>query len=230
MNKTLSSFVVATGLTAVSYALGEYYKWIDPTTTPFMLWLEIFSVWTSYSCTFLCIYQSRINYLIGAVSVAALGLLFYYKSDFASLALQTWLFPALLYGWFRWGPDLNTRPVTTLSLDWTLTAYAGVTAFIYGLCYWINNYMGGSMASLDAAILVLSILAQFMMDNKKLENWFVWIVVDIISVYEYAGQGMPILAIQMGLFGLNAVWGLYEWRKTQIASRVALKNTTFVAS
>lgn len=211
MKNQIISIVISIVATALSYGIGYAVGW-----TTEINWLEAFAVFTSYWCTVLCVYQSRSNYLIGAVSVAALGLLFWQQALYSSMALQIWLFPAMLYGWLRWGPDLDTRPVTTLAFNWTLLMYAGVTGVVYAACYYINNAMGGTMAYLDASILVLSILAQFLLDNKKLENWYIWILVDIISVYEYSTTGLYIVAMQMGLFILNAGWGYYEWKQTQI--------------
>jgi len=209
VKNNLIAFLISAILTSISYFLGLLFHWVE--TPPF---LELFSVFTSYWCTYLCVFQSRLNYPIGAVSVASLGLLFYQQSLYASMALQLWLFPAMLYGWLRWGPDKSTRKVTRLRLDWWLAAYAGFTFGIYLICYWLNFSLSGEMPALDSSILILSILAQFLMDNKKIENWGVWLIVDIISTYEYAGQGLPVLSIQMALFGLNALWGWYEWRKT----------------
>jgi len=204
------SAVVATVLTYISYALGIHYAWIDS-----LNWLEIAAVWTSYSCTYLCVFQSRSNYPIGALSVVLLGILFYEQKLFGSMALQIYLFPTLLYGWWRWGPDKVTRPVTHLGFDlWTL-GYGLLTLAAFGITYETSTYFDGNAAVLDSSIFAGSILGQFLLDNKKMENWWVWILVDIVSVYEYTGQGLFVVAIQMGLFILNAVWGLYEWNKTK---------------
>ncbi len=195
-------------LSAASYGVGLYFSWITEVN-----WLEAFSVFTSYYCTYLCVFQSRWNYPIGAISVAALCLLFYEQNLLSSMALQVYLFPTLLYGWFRWRPDADTRPVTFIQIEWW-AVYIVWTVVVGYICALVNIHFGGSNTFSDTSILVFSILAQFMLDNKKLENWFVWIGVDIISVFLYWNQDLKILAIQMGLFALNAVWGLYMWYKT----------------
>ena len=209
MFHTLMSVFIATVLTAISYCAGLQFHFIKEIN-----WLEVFSVWTSYSCTYLCVVQSRINYPIGAVSVAALCALFWTQSLYSSMILQIYLFPAMLYGWFRWGKDDDTRPVTRVGFDWWLAAYIAVPAIVYTICYYSTTSLGGVGTQWDSAILVLSILAQFLMDNKKIENWIIWLIVDIISVILYWNQGLQVLSIQMGLFGFNAIWGFYEWYKT----------------
>lgn len=197
--------VVAIVLTAISYGAGLYFNWITEVS-----WLEAFSVFTSYWCTYLCVFQSRFNYIIGAISVAALCFLFYEQKLFSSMVLQIYLFPTLAYGWWFWGKDTNTRPVTLVDLK-NYPIYLMVTIFVAFLCVDLNIMFGGVNPFWDTSILVMSILAQFLMDRKKLENWIVWIAVDIVSVFLYWNQDLKILAIQMGIFGLNAILGLIIW-------------------
>lgn len=208
MKNQIVSIVLGLLLTVVSYGVGLWTGWITEVN-----YLEAFSVFTSFWCTFLCVFQMRFNYVIGAISVAALCVLFYQQSLFASMVLQVYLFPTLLYGWFRWGKDDETRPVTYVTWK-MIPVYLGLTAIVGIVCAYANLWLGGQNAFWDTSILVLSILAQFLLDNKKMENWVIWILVDIISVWVYWNQDLKILAIQMGLFGLNAVWGLYMWNKT----------------
>jgi nicotinamide mononucleotide transporter len=204
------SLLIASLLTGFSYMFGVYFKFIKE-----LNWLEIFAVWTSYSCTYLCVVQSRFNYIVGVVSVIALAALFYQQSLFGSMALQFYLIPWLIYGWFRWGSDLNTKPVENIGGDWVTYLAAIAIPIVLGTTILISNHFDGSFVILDSIIFALSVSAQFLLDNKKLENWIIWIIVDIISVWEYWEQGLYVVAIQMGLFILNAVWGYYEWNKTR---------------
>ena len=206
--------IVGAVLTTISYGLGLSFHWIDTVN-----WLEAFSVFTSFWCTYLCVFQSRFNYVIGIVSVVSLLALFYQQSLFSSMTLQIYLIPTLVIGWYMWGKDKATKPVEFVkpSVWFVYLVLTGIVGFI---SMQVNTYFGGVNALWDTVILVLSILAQFLLDRKKMENWLIWIVVDIISVFVYWNGGLQILAIQMGLFGLNAVWGLYEWWKTYEPSTI----------
>jgi len=199
-------------LTAVSYAIGFHFGWIKSAGL-----LELFSVWTSFWCTYLCVKQSRSNYIIGVISVIALGVLFYQQNLLASMALQIYLVPTLVYGWFLWRRDTHTRPVRHLRFGWSLLGYAALVLIAYSSLLGINNWLHGSGTIWDTMIFTFSVLAQWMLDRKVFENWLVWIVVDIISVVLYWHMGLQVLAIQMGLFGLNALWGMAEWRSNRSA-------------
>ena len=201
----LNSLWIAALATGISYVAGFAFGWTHSVNP-----LEAFAVYTSYSCTYLCVKERRFNYPIGALSTAAYCLLFWQQGLYASMALNAYLTPALLYGWFRWKADANTRPVTLLQWRW-IFGYLAVTAVAFVGALWINDALGGSFAITDSIILVGSILAQFLMDNKKVENWIVWFAVDVIAVWEYFASGLAIAGLQYVFFLANAGWGLAMW-------------------
>jgi nicotinamide mononucleotide transporter len=129
------------------------------------------------------------------------------------MALNVYLVPTLIYGWFIWGKDENTKPVEFVS--WKMwPVYLGVTALTYLILYAITTKMNATLAYMDSFLLVGSILAQWLMDRKKIENWLIWTIVNVVSIYTYWEAGLVVLAIQFIFFLLNAFWGLYEWRRS----------------
>jgi nicotinamide mononucleotide transporter len=209
----LDSLWIAALATGISYVAGFSFGWTHAVNP-----LEAFAVYTSYSCTYLCVKERRFNYPIGALSTAAYCLLFWQQGLYASMALNAYLTPALLYGWFRWKADANTRPVTRLQWRW-IFVYLAVTAVAFVGALWINDELGGSFAITDSIILVGSILAQFLMDNKKVENWVVWFTVDVIAVWEYFASGLAIAGLQYVFFLANAGWGLAMWIRAMRRAR-----------
>lgn len=207
LNLFLLSLVVSTVLTGGSYLIAMYFGWITELNL-----LEMFSVFTSYSCTFLCVKQSRWNYPIGIVSVVALMILFYQQNLLGSAALQLYLIPTLVYGYFIWGKDTNTKPVEHLDPR-MIPIYMVFTVIAYFVSLYIANYFGASLATIDIALLIMSIFAQFLLDRKKIETWFVWAIVNIISIGFYFSAGLPLVALQFVLFLANVVYGYIEWNK-----------------
>jgi nicotinamide mononucleotide transporter len=61
---------------------------------------------------------------------------------------------------------------------------------------------------------VLSLIAQWMISQKKLENWLVWILVDVISIPLFAFKGFYLTAGLYGVFLVLCVVGWIAWRKT----------------
>jgi nicotinamide mononucleotide transporter len=93
-----------------------------------------------------------------------------------------------------------------------------VTGLAYIGVLFITNSLGATLALTDSLILIGSILAQFMLDNKILENWYVWLVVNGFAIYTYFAAGLPVAGFQYIAFFLNTFYGLYVWNKSRAKS------------
>ncbi len=206
------SILVGAGLTALSYIVGIAVKWVTE-----LNWLEVFAVFTSYSSTYLCVKERRANYPMGAISTAAYAILFLQSGLLSSAVLNAYLTPTLIYGWLRWRKDADTRPVTHVQLRW-VPVYLLVAGLGYAGAALISTKLGGTMAWTDAMVLAATILAQFLLDNKKLENWLVWAIVNVFAIYTYATTGLPLVAFQYVFFLLNTAYGYIIWRRSKQAT------------
>lgn len=104
---------------------------------------------------------------------------------------------------------------TRLALDKWLLCYAAFTGGTYAVLNGILWYFDATLPAADSAILVLSILAQFLLDNKKLETWAVWAAVNVLAIYVYANAGLTLVALQFVLFLANTVYGFVQWRASR---------------
>lgn len=207
----IESAVIGVILTALSYIVGLLAHWLDPSS---LNWLEVFAVFTSYSCTYLCVVERRINYPIGAISSAAYAVLFMQSGLISSAILNAYLAPTLIYGWLRWRKDTSTRPVTHVEIKW-MPIYLLVVVVGYVGASLISKSFGGAMAWTDSVILAGTILAQFLLDNKKLENWGVWAIVNVFAIYTYWTIGLPLVAFQYVFFLANTVYGYITWNQSK---------------
>ena len=108
----LESILLAVLLTALSYGIGLVMGWIVT-----LNWLEVFAVFTSYSCTWLCTRQSRWNYPIGVVTTAAYSLLFYQWGMLALAIFNLYLVFSLIYGWCPWPSNSWFIPYCKLNVQ-----------------------------------------------------------------------------------------------------------------
>lgn len=207
-NVYVQAALIAIVLTSLSFGVGIGFGWITTIN-----WLEVFAVLTSYACTYLCVKERRWNYPIGAVSTASLAILYFQSNLIASAFLNLWLVFQLLYGWFRWRADAITRPVTRVQAKW-IPVYILASLAFFGVAYLIVTALGGAMAPLDVGILLLTILAQFLLDNKKIETWFVWGGVNILAIYVYFSAGLFLVGFQYIFFLANTIYGAYCWKKS----------------
>jgi nicotinamide mononucleotide transporter len=231
------SLVIASIITPFTYWVGYQFGWIAEITPVWnTIWnnsisypwikeinqIEFWALWTTYSCVFLCNYQTRWNYLIGFVSTGLYSWLFFETGTTALAVFNAYMVFSQLYGWIRWRNDDNTRPVSLMtSSDYKLHALLGFAVF----AMFIAAYIGigvfhdgltiaqaiDTIGPIDLGLATMSGIAQFMLDNKKLENWIVWLIVDIISVPYFWYLGLPLVAFQYLFFIINAGWGFKVW-------------------
>lgn len=220
----VESVVIGIILTAASYVVGYSLGWIDSVNS-----LEAFAVFTSYMSTYLCVMERRFNYVAGAISTAAYCILFIQSDLLASATVNGYLVFTLIYGWLRWGNDAVTRAVTRVQLKW-VPAYVLVTAAAYLGAVLLNSAVGGSMAWTDTIILVGTILAQFLLDNKKLATWSIWAVVNVFAIYTYFNAGLALAGFQYIFFLMNTVYGWYMWKQSMASAKVAEPERELVSA
>lgn len=207
------SVAVAIVLTAVSYLVGVYFDWMDDVP-----WLEVASVFTSYSCTYLCVKESRLNFPIGILSVVLLSIVFYNAQLYSSMILSLYLVPMLLVGWWQWHPNgqLTVTRVTKRNM-FSIVAWSSLT---YAIVKWATDYAGGILTQFDSAILVLSIVAQCLLIRKYIETWMVWAVVNVLAIYTYFQAETYMVALQYVFFLGNTVYGFMTWRRSCYATAI----------
>lgn len=203
--KDTQPFALVLGVVLTAVFLIAQMMFTDIPVNP----IEALAVMTSFTATWLFVQQRRAAYWWGMVSTILLSYVFYQADLFGSMALNLYLTPTLIYGWYVWGKKRNVDGVVGHNwlwyVLWTGGTYAGAVAII--------TLAGGQLAFLDGLLLIGSILAQYLLDRKKWENWLVWAVVNVVSVWVYWNAGLYLLAAQFFLFLVNAIYGLVTWRR-----------------
>jgi nicotinamide mononucleotide transporter len=195
-------------------------------------WIETASVYFSFACTWLCTRQVRFSYVLAVISTSLLVITFWQADLLGSMALNIYLIPTVIYGYFIWGKDSNPKLVERVKSK-SIALYVLFTAVTWAGAYWVITALGGQMGALDGWLLVGTVLAQYLLDRKKIETWVIWILVDVVSIYVYWQAGLYLLAAQFVLFGANAVFAFFQWRKTmnEDANATLIKATpTILAS
>jgi nicotinamide mononucleotide transporter len=154
---------------------------------------------------------------LGIVNVSLSAVVFWETRLYADAALQIVYVALCSYGWWAWlrgGTDSTPLHVSRAprSLGWL--AAAAAVAFAWALGSVLHRATDAALPFWDAGTASGSLLAQWMQTRKWLENWTVWIVVDVVYVGMYVAKGLMLFAGLYALFGLLAVLGLREWRRS----------------
>ena len=170
--------------------------------------IENLAVLTSYICTLLVVFEKRLNFIFAIASTFLFSILFLEQKLFGSAVMNLYFLFISIYGFISW----KYKEIDISMNIKTSFVYLIISLIIFILCYYVFTYFDGQMVFLDTMILFLSILANLLMVNKKIWHWYVWVIVNIISIYVYYNSGLYNVAIQYIYFLINAFIGLYVWK------------------
>lgn len=120
-----------------------------------------------------------------------------------------------VYGFILWRGGKAEQPlaISTYSSRQHLQIILGGAIGSLLLGYLSDTYLHANFAYLDAAIMVFSMIATWLLANKILENWLYWIVVDSAGVGLYFQSQYYATVILFILYVILGVYGFYSWRK-----------------
>jgi len=186
------------------------------TANPF----EIVGVLTGILGVWLTTRQKIWCWPVGIVSVAAFIVVFFRAKLYAAMGLQVVYVGLLAYGWHAWlhgGEGQVALRVSRLPrrLAFGLAVAAAAATGIAG--YWLRARTDEAMPYLDGFTTSFSLVAQWMQARKYLENWLLWVVVDVVYVGMSLSQGLTLTAGLYAVYVGLAFLGFRDWRRSMAA-------------
>lgn len=175
---------------------------------------EITGFLTGLGCVWLTLKKSIWNFPVGIANGALLLLLFAESRLFADASLQILFILLGVAGWWNWSQGKTGEQLVVTRLNaaqhracWMITT--GLTAGLFA----VLTLAKGSIPLLDALITALSLTAQWLLNQRKLESWIFWISVDLVSIPVYAYKQLYLIALLYGVFLGLAILGYRQWRQ-----------------
>jgi nicotinamide mononucleotide transporter len=176
---------------------------------------ECFGFVTGLLCVWLAARQNIWNFPTGIANCALLLLLFVQARLFADAALQIMFIALNTRGWWQWahgtGQGDAPRAISRAARN-QLLGYAALSGVLALAFFGVLTLAKGSLPIFDAAITALSVVAQWLLNRKVLENWLWWIAVDAISIPVYVHKQLYLIAVLYGIFLVFCVMGWRAWR------------------
>jgi nicotinamide mononucleotide transporter len=129
-----------------------------------------------------------------------------------------------VYGWYEWlhgGEGKGELHVSRMPPRWAGALLVAGAAGTVALGLFLKHRTDAALPFPDAGTTAFSLVAQWMATRKWLENWLVWMVVDVVYVAMNVSQRLYGAAGLYGAFLVLAFVGLREWRTSMAARRVA---------
>ena len=156
------------------------------------------------------------------LSSALYGLVFWNSQLYGEASLQLMFILGAFWGWHQWrkgtqsnNPEMQKASALQISqlsrVELKQTAAATLLAWPV-LAYFLKSYTDSDVAIWDALVTSLSLLGQYLLAKKKIENWWVWMVVNIITVGLMLLKSLWLTALLYVLFAVLSYIGLKTWR------------------
>ena len=176
-------------------------------------------------------------WIVGLVMPLVHGALYYKAGLYADCSMQVYYVLAGLYGWLVWrnAPHKKAKtarnaaagqPAQTarsavpaaVRIGHTPLCYAAGLTAVYaaahtGIYFLLSRFTNSTVPFWDAMTTAASIVAMWMLSRKYIEQWLVWLAVDLITIGLYLYKGIPLTAGLYALYSALAVAGYLRWRK-----------------
>jgi nicotinamide mononucleotide transporter len=151
------------------------------------------------------------------VNVSLYFVVFFEAKLYADMGLQVVYFALSLYGWYEWlyGGENRTElhvSRTTRALGVRLVLVGVASAALLGTM--LARFTDASLPYLDSATTSTSLVAQWMMTRKILENWAIWAIVDVVYVGMFIYKRLYLTAGLYTVFFVLAVMGFIQWKRS----------------
>jgi nicotinamide mononucleotide transporter len=167
------------------------------------------------------VYAKKENILVFPTGIIATILTVYllYKAGyFADMTINVYFSVMSIYGWVNWAKTKNDISVYQISRTNFKQKIIGVILFLVTIVVMYGVYKLFDRPILqenyiDMFTSGLFFVGMWFMAIKKIENWTLWIIADLISIPLYGYRGLGILSLQFLIFTVLAVMAYIEWNK-----------------
>ena len=168
-------------------------------------------------------YRASIYLWITSIIMPAIYLYVYYQAGlYADFGINIYYLVIALYGWFAWRYNFSLRGKRKESKELSIShirqgviirlALLFLAAWAI-ISYILIHYTNSTVPFTDAFTTALSIVGMYMLARKYIEQWWVWLVVDITSCALYIYKELYFTAVLYALYAIIAIFGYRKWKQ-----------------
>jgi nicotinamide mononucleotide transporter len=176
---------------------------------------EVIGVITGLLCVYLAAKNNIWNWPFAIISVSIYIFIFFSTRLYADMGLQFYFLAMNIYGWYYWSKKPATEkktPVVMISRPEIVLSVIAIIVFTFILGS-VLKYTPASYPFIDSFCTACSLVAQVFLARKVLQNWLIWIFVDIIYVGVYLFKGLELTAVMYASYIGISLLGYIDWNK-----------------
>lgn len=182
-------------------------------------WIQLFGVLTGGGAVwFLAKNRAVIGWTLGIINAVFFVVLMAQYHLYADVTLNLYYFVTSgmgLYIWLRGGSNRSPKKITHLSWTSTLlwSAIAVIGTMLFGS--FLSSMTDASYPMVDSFTTVLSFIGQFLLARKIFENWYIWILADVIDIWLYTVKGLYMVSALTGAYMIMCIMGIVIWKRIE---------------
>lgn len=194
-----------------------------------MSYVEFFGTLLNVISVWLTARNKVLSWPVGLVAVVLFFLLFHEIRLYSDMVEQFWFFATGIWGWWAWthpkrdeDADAKKELVIARGAPHELAIAAAVTVFgtlaLGAFMTRAHVFLPAAFPApadfpyMDAFTTVMSFVATVLMIRKRIECWYLWILVDVIGIWLYFVKDVRFISLEYVLFLVLATWGWFKWR------------------
>ena len=179
--------------------------------------LELLAVLLAVGYLLLAIRQNIWCWFFAAISTAIYVYLFLQAKLYMESLLNIFYFAMALYGWYVWyfGRVGNAElPVSVWSRSIHAVALVVIAAISLTTGYLLDRFTDAAFPYVDSMTTWGAVWATFLVARKVLENWWYWLVIDVVSVFMYWARDLPLTSLLFVIYVILVPIGLLNWTRS----------------
>ena len=179
--------------------------------------LEIVAALFGVVSVFLSVKENIWSWPTAIVNVGLYIVIFFESKLYGDTGLQVIYVILNAYGWYHWlygGKNRTELPVsrTPAKLGALLLGIGVVGTAVLGTT--LAKFTDAALPYVDAATTSTSLIAQWMMTRKLLENWIIWVAVDVVYIGMYIFKSLHVTAVLYLIFLILSAMGYFQWKRS----------------
>ena len=186
-------------------------------------WLDITT--TALGLAYILLeYKASVWMWVVGFMMQSLGIVLYYqKGLYADCGMEFYYLAMTVYGfiaWMRHKQKTTSLPIRNMPKK-TAFIWLGVGLVIWAFIYFVLScFTNSNVPVADAFTTAFSIVGIWALARKYLEQWLVWIVVDIVTCALYFYKDIPFKASLYALYVVIAIFGYFKWKQMMVSVQV----------
>ncbi len=187
---------------------------------------EQFSQWSGYELLavmmaigylLLAIRQNIWCWLCAGISTAIYIVIFFQAKLYMESLLNGFYLLMAIYGWQIWrnaAGELEDLPVTVWPWRTHFFAIAFIAALSMSSGYLLDEFTDAAFPYVDSATTFAAVWATFLVARKVLENWWYWLVIDLVSILIYWSRDLQLTSVLFATYVVLIPFGLAAWTRS----------------